>query len=249
MTHQPCHRLFGTRNDLAGWLVRTGDHNDGQTKLAGCFDLCVGGRAASVLGYDNIDAVPAQQVKLSRAVEGTAGLKNVKIWRQVRLLGQIDYPGEIIVLWGGGECSEFLSTQAEEDAPRRGAECRCSIAEATYHLPVIAQMHVPGRADERDERHASCSAGFHSVARDLRCVGMCGVDEDRYSLIPQELTEAVDSAEAADAHWQRMPPRSSCSSRKRQRRCEARVVRNEARQCGGFGGAAEDQDAEGHCHG
>src|SRR5207247_1451593 len=138
--------------------------------------------------------------------EGPARLQKANIWRQVLQLRWIDGAGEIAVLRGWGEGVQLEATEAEEDAARRRAERPCGGIGVVHDQPPIAGLFLPGRPRERGQGDAASGARSDCIGRDLVGIGMSGVDHGIDGLAFEELCEAGDAAEAADARRQRLWP-------------------------------------------
>ena len=69
------------------------------------------------------------------------------------------------------------------------------------------------------------------------------IDDGSDLLVAQVAHESLDAAEATDARGQGLRRWLRRAAGQRQRRLEARVVREQAGEGRGFGGAAEDENA------
>src|SRR5262249_33666633 len=163
-------------------------------------------------------------------------------WRQARLLRWIDGAGDIVVLRGWGEGMKVEATEAKEDAARRRAERSCGGIGVVRDLPPIAGLLLPGRPRERSQRDAASGARSACIGGDLVGRRMSGVDHSIDGLAFEDLCDAGDASEAADARRQRLWLGSSSTTGERHCSLEALITRKQPRQCGGFRGAAEEQN-------
>ena len=245
---QPCDRFAGTRDDMAGRLVRPGDHDHRQAECPSRLDLGVGRPAAGILGHEDLDLFTCQQTLLGGAVERPARLKESQIGRQTGWIGHLDHTREIAMLGCGGKGVQLLTAEAEKDATRRRSERESRCRHRRDDLPTIARLRAPGRAHERGERHAGAGAGEDSVGGHLIGVGMRRVDDRVDSLLAEKADETIDAAKAADSCRDRLRPGRGRPTGERENRLEARVTGKLPGEGRRLCRTAEDENAKSRGH-
>ena len=157
---------------------RTAHHDDHNAEFACSADLCKGALAAGVAGDHDVDTMVAQDRPTAATIERPAFHDHFGLQRQGRAR-RIDQPDQIKVLRMVGERRELGAADAEE-YPSRGRPQRVDAAAKSSDLdPAIAIRELPGRALQRQQRHAACRASRDRMRAHVRGKGMGGIDHTR----------------------------------------------------------------------
>ena len=156
---------------------------------------------------------------------------------------RLDRAHQIGVLRRRGERRQLESADRQEHVARRGSERRRGIRHRRNLDPAITRLGEPGRPAQPEQRQAETRAGGGGVARHDRSKRVSGIDRRRNPLLGEPAGQAFDAAKAADAGRQRRRARVAGAPGQGQDRVDIGSPGERRRQCGGFGRAAENEDA------
>ena len=242
---QPVHRSGDRGDHLTFRQVWPVDHQDGQAKGPRGGDLGDRALAARVLGDDQIGSVLAQHCGIAGHVKGTARHDHLRLGQWQRAGRRVDKAHQVVVLRLGGERLQMLASDGKEHPARRARKCCDYRRDVGDMCPAVVGAGDPGRAFEGEKRRFRSVASGHRIAAHLRREGVRGVYDmgDRFGR--KICAEAVDAAEPAHPHRQRLADGCLGAARVGIDGGQARFG-DGARQKARLGGAAEKKDA---CHG
>src|SRR5882672_705766 len=110
---EPSDGSFRILYGLSARLVRTRNHHDRYSKLAGGFDLGVGRNSAGVLGNKHIDPLLPDKCRLGPPVERASVKHQPDIRWQRDILGRVDRAGDIMMMRTPGEGAKLKATETE----------------------------------------------------------------------------------------------------------------------------------------
>lgn len=220
------------------------DH-DRQSQFPGGRQFGRGGRAAAVLGDQDVDAVVAQEGRFGLHRERAARQQDFRVARH-RRLGRFHRAYEVVQFGFPGEGRETQAARREEDAPAQGREQVGGFGEGRRRVPAVAGDGGPARAAQDDGRDTGGRRGPCRVLGDARGEGVCGVDDGVHVLGAQPLREALRPAEPSDAYVPVQGPRPGDAARERRGHAHAGAGRERRGQFTRLGGPAEDQDMRRH---
>ena len=196
-------------------------------------DLAVGRRAAAVLGDDGVDAVSASSARSSASVERPAR-DDVARRRAARAAARPDRRcGRDS---GAAARPEGARPPAGRAPGRRRRGAAPSAVDGLGHVaddgPAVARPRCPGRAAQRDERHARRARRAASALAEMRAAkGWVASTSRSMRLRAQPGREPLRAAEAADAHRHRAAARGRGAAGERQRDVEARAAASRPASC------------------
>lgn len=235
-------RVFDSlhRADIVRLLALDHDYRDTQ-RTGGC-DLTIGGRAAAVLGDDDVDPVAGEKGALGGFLKG-AGRQNVARigYAELRQDG-IDAADQILVLRRMFEMEDLLPANGEKDTFWRRAKRRNRLRNGTDAGPEIAGLLFPGEAAKRKKCNAGAACRNRRIVRDARRKGMGGVDQKVEIFRLQKTGKPVAATEAAAAARHRLSDGFRRSPGERQENVAVRAESQRGCQLPCFGRAAKDQD-------
>jgi hypothetical protein len=224
-------------------LVRSRNHHDGDAKMARRFDLCVGRRPARVFGDEHFDLLAREKRRFRFSVEGTTIVKQPDIGRQRDVTRRIDGAGDVVMMGRARESTELKAAKREKNATGFWSQRIGGSFGARDGKPVVARLGFPGGAHDRGERDRKPCAGRDRVGGDLIGVRMRCVNDRLRCVLLKPRGETVGAAEAADPGSHRLRFGVRGAPGKRNRRVEAGVSRQQARQLRGLGGTSKDENA------
>jgi len=227
-------------------LVGPAKHEYGYAETARRDKLSVGGRAATVLADDRVDAMRLKQFELTGFVERSTAENVDGIGNGERRLDRIDAADEVEMPGRILEGGDLLSSERKEDPARCLAERPRRVFGIRYRQPAIPLGRTPGLAIEPQHRHAGHGRRTGGIRGYPRGVGMCGIDEQGDTLVAQIGRDALRAAETATADGNGLGGRLQGPAGKGKGHCKIVAHGKPAGQFPGFGGAAEDQNAMGH---
>ena len=157
--------------------------------------------------------------------------------------GRVDDAGEIVVLWRVGEDRQLLPADRQEHAPWIATDGVGRGLRIDHFDPLVSGLSRPRRAAQRSQRNGGLAAGRDGVGRHLVGIGMGRVDDGHDLLVAQMAHESVDSAEAPMRVGKACG--AGCAVRPASDSVASKWVSSASRRAkrGGFGGAAEDENA------
>lgn len=221
---------------------RAGGHDDGDAEHPRREQFGLRGCAAGVFGYDDFDAFVGQHLTVRNLREGAARGDDFGARGQGFGRGGVDAADDVVMPGDGGEGGEVFAADGQENPAWRAAQSGGGMGHVRYFGPAVAFRCLPGGAFDQQEGGFCLADGDDGVLTHPRGEGVRGDDERLYIVFKQVSGKARDAAEAAAAPWDIRQTRCGGAARQRERGGEARVVRQEIGQGGGFAGAAEDED-------
>lgn len=235
--------VFRFRN---GELIGPAEHDDRYAETARREQLGIGGRAATVLAHDRVDAMRLQQFQLTSLAEGPPAENMDGIGDGERRVDRIDAADKIEMLGRMPERGEFLTPERQEHPAGHLAERANRAFGIRHRQPAIPFGRQPSRAIEPQDRHPGDGRSVRGICRYTHGVRVSRIDEKRDALVAQIGGEALRSAEAAAADGNRLSGRLLGAAGKRKGHCKIAARGKLPGQLPGFGGTAEDQYAVGH---
>lgn len=207
-------------------------------------DLCIGGRAAAVLGNDDIDMMLPQQSAFAfqrerAAIEDIFGIRKPK-----RPFDGVDAADEIVMLRRRFCVVSTLPARRQEDMAGGLAERLDGRRDALYFPPAIARQALPFGAAQSD---CSDSGG---LGRDRGIFGnslgerVRGVDQQPVAAGFQKISQCHGAAETTDTDLNRLNGRFLGTSGERQQNIAIITRRERFGEQARLAGATEDQDAK-----
>lgn len=219
------------------------DHDYRDAECTGGGDLAVSGRAATVLGDDDLDLVVDQEFPFGSLLEGAGREDIARIgYAELRRDG-IDAADQIAVLRSAFEVKSLLSADGEENAFRRGAERLGRFHDGANAGPAVAGFPFPGGAAEREKRNSSLACRDRRIVRNARRKGMGGINQKVEFFGSEEIGKPVASTEAAAAGGNRLCHGLGRASGQRKQAVAIGALSQRGCQLPRFGRAAKDQDA------
>lgn len=237
---------FGNINRLfAGGKIRPVYHHNWDVQSACRQQFGASAVATGVFGNDTADAVCAhqRQIILSRK-RPTINHRNM-VGEGQRHAWRINEAQQIEVLRVWRKLAQVHTPHGQHDAfvgyiqgGNRGRDIR--------HIdPVVALLDLPRRARKGDQRDVHRLARLNRIAAHLGGKGMGGIDQMRYGIVTDILDQALDTAETANALWQRVAGRARNTARQRNSARLSRLAERFA-QGGRLGCTAKDQGVWAH---
>lgn len=221
------------------------DHHNGQTQIARGGKFWRGGVGAGVFRDEDIDTVLSHQACFGLAREGGALEQDRVIRRQAGRIRGDNAADEVVMLWRGAKRREILASGGEEHTARRGAKSgRCGV-DVRHNDPVIVRRGLPAGPLQTQERCAGLGAGSDSIATHLRGKRVCGVDHRANFLCVKIGGQTFDATKTTLSRFdvrQIWGGRDACQGKDA---VQVGHIFQRASQCEGFGGAAENQHAQG----
>ncbi len=144
----------------------------------------------------------------------------------------------------GHERRQILLADGQQHVKRRFAERPYGGRHVGDPGPSIARDRLPFRPVDAKQRDAGQHGGLAGVDGHARGERVRGIDQGADPLGAQIGCQAGATAEPADAPRDRRQHRRTGAPGVRQRRIEPGIAGQRAGQRGGFGGAAQDQNAQ-----
>lgn len=241
---EPLHDLRHAFDPQPLGHLRSPDHDDGQTKLAGGLDLGARALPARVARHNPFDLPRAHHLQFTGKCEGSARDDEIGISQRQRTVSNIDEAERIGVLRFASERRDMLPADGEENIRTRPRQRGHGGRDIIHIDPDVVSGPDPRLALQREQRRCRRRAGGKRITADLGCEGMGCIDHMREFFLPNEIGKAVRPAEAADTGRQRLIDRNLCSSGIGIDRVEAHG-RGFSRQPIGFARSAQDENAHG----
>lgn len=220
---KPADRVVDASEWRAAGLCGPGNHDDWQAERACGFDLAEGFGAAGILRNDDVDRFLPHQGLFGLGVEGRARGDQLEVRRQSEVAWCVDRAGDVAVLRRIGEGFEFEAAHGEKDAARLGAKLLGGVGRISCVDPVVAGGGRPFGAEDAREGAARSIGGRLGILRNLRRVGVRGINQGVDLVFGEVAGEALCAAETANSSWQRLARGGAGSARKRDRGRKARV--------------------------
>lgn len=187
----PALRQFGTL-----------DHQHRQSHLASCRQLGHGALTAGVLADQTLDAVLAQQVKVTLEAEGAAVDGDGVMGQRGRRLGSVDQAQQVVMLGLGREGGEVHAADSQQYSLGRAGKGIDGGFNAGDALPVVARHRLPGRTSQGNEFDIAVCRGLYGMAAHLCGEGMGGIHQMGDAVLRQPGSQSLDAAEATNAGGQ-----------------------------------------------
>lgn len=238
---EPLQHLGDVPDFMPRGQRRARHHQHGQTERACCVELGLRAAATGVLAHHEVDPVRAQQGDVARLVERAARDDDRVLRQGRRLFGCIDESQDVVVLRLHGEGGQVHAAQRQQHALRCAAE-RCGSSRQVGHgLPAVTGSGLPGLACQRQQGNAGLRASCDGIDAHARRKRMGGVDDVGHAFVLQMAYEAGHTAEAADAHGNRLRSGLGYPAGIGQRGAFAAFGQGQGQRTG-FGRATQDQD-------
>ncbi len=236
-------RVFDSLNraDIVRLLALDHDYRD--TESACSRDLPMGGRAAAILGDDDLDPVLDQKFPFGRLLEG-AGRQNVMRLGNVEpRCDGIDAADQITVLRSAFDVEGLLSADGEEDSFRHGAESIDRLWDGANTRPAIARFLFPDGAAQGKKRNSGAARSDGGVVRDACRKGVGGINQKIEIFSLQKIGKPGATTEAAASDRNRLGHGLCRASGQRKQAVAIVALSQRGCQLPRFGRAAKDQDA------
>lgn len=225
-----------------GGSGRTSDDDDFDAEQTRGFDLRVGGRTAAILGHDRIDTMFLHQVDLTLEREGAAVEHVFDIRHDQRRIDGINAAHQIEVLWGNLGMVRALPSGRQKDAARGGSKRSDGGRNIRHDMPVVAGFGHPFGPNKRDGAYAAAFGHSRRIGGDALGEGMRGVDQHVVASLRQEARQAFRTAEATDAHRDRLFGWSLGAAGQRQQDVEVPSCGKSSGKVARLARATEDQN-------
>lgn len=224
------------------------DHDHLDAELPRRLNLRIGRRAATVLGDDHLDAMPAQHLQLALQAKRPPAMDVADIGRRQRRLDGIDATDPIVVLRSSIGIVSLLPSGRQEHPQRGRAKCRDGLRDTLHGNPVISFDRRPCRPAQGKGWNTALSRRLCGIGGDACRERMSRVDHQIDGFVTQIAGKTLCAAEAAAAHWNRLWSRIGGSACERQDNIKIGAGGECHRERAGLGRAAQDQYA-GLAHG
>ncbi len=198
---EPAENLFNRCSFLPRRESRSVDQENRQAKVPRGSQLCLGPRAAGILGHDQFDPVFLHEGDVALSSEGAAIHDDRMIGQGRRGLWRVHQPQDVVMLRLGGECGQMHPAKRQQNPARRAGQCGDGRRNVGRRVPVIACLRPPRRARQGDQRYAYGLGGGNGIPAHLRGKGMGGIHQMRDGIVPQVGGKAIDTAEPARPGW------------------------------------------------
>lgn len=225
---------------------RTAKHQHGDFETARCGQFAVSGCSTTVLADNGVDAMLFEQRQFAGFAERAASENTGGMGQIERRLDRIDAADQVKMLPRRGKDGNLLASEGKEYPARRLAERVHGLFEAGDGQPAVALDRTPWRAFEPDQRYVGHRSRRNGICRDLRGMGMGGVDDGGDVAFVQKGGKAVRAAEAAETKRNRLHGRLAGTPGQRQRNGKIVACGEVTRQLPGFGRAAKNEYVMGH---
>jgi hypothetical protein len=158
-----------------------------------------------------------------------------------RRLDRIDAADEVVVLWGGGEWSQFLPPDCQKDASGALAQLTNCILRVGYIDPDIAFQGGPRRPAKSKDWRIGLRSGLRSIRGNRFGIRMRGIDQEIDALGAKIFRESVSTPEAASAYRDGLRSGRRRSAGKRNRGDELTVGERESKLAS-LRGPSQNQD-------
>lgn len=222
------------------------DHGHIDTQLPRRRKLGVGGCSAAVFGHNDLYFVLGQQRQLVIQSEWSSIQDGVQVRQVERRFNRFDATDQIGVLRRFGQRRQLLPAEGDKDAPACRSERPDSLSNGPIRRPAIAGLFLPGRPANGNSHHTGPCRGDPGIFADPGGERMRCVDNHVYCFFPKIPLKPFGAAKSTAANRDSMRYGIAGTAGKRHRRIEPAVTRNPLGQQSRFGGAAKDQNAEGH---
>lgn len=222
---------------------RTRDHDHIEAKPARRLDLAVGGRAATVLGDDDVDAVALQKRALPLHVERPTVEQALHVWEAQWRIDGIDAPYEIEMLRSGFGDMRFLTTDCEKDATRRQAQPGDRLRRRFDVSPAVTSLFGPLRPSKRKRGDAELRGSLLRISGNTRGERVRGIDQEIECMLPEEIGKSFGSAEASDTRGDGLGGRVFRTTGERQQHAMAAIGQG-LREVASFSRSAKHQNAD-----
>ncbi len=240
---EPHRRLFDCLDRRRRRQQRPTQEDHRNAKDTGSGDLSVGCHTSAVLGDDDLDGMLHQERMFVGFRIGSTTQDIGCAWDGKRRIDRLDGANEILMLRSLHERAEFLASKREEHATRFVAQRTRRLGRVDDFDPTIACDWRPGWAMQRDQWDTDFGRRAYGVGRDLRCIRMRRIDEHVDPFGGQVTSQAVNAAESADPHLDRLPRGRGSAACERKRHNEIGTVCQPFRQAPRFRGSTKYKDA------
>jgi len=241
MTKKSQHVVNAFRSSSLG-QSGAANHDDGKAELPRGFYLGERAAASRIAGDNPLDTARTYQIEIAGQCKGAARNNDAGLSQRQRFIGSIGQPQGVGVLRLCGERGEMLAANGEEYAGVLVGQSGGGSCHILNLDPVVGWRPSPRRPFECDQRGAGRGTGCDSIAPDLGCEGMRGIDEMGNALGSDVVGEPVRAAETADAGRQRLRCRGLSAASVGIDRVEPQARRRVCEPVG-FAGSAQDEGA------
>ena len=174
------------------------NHEDRDTKVAGCVQLGAGAIATGVFGDDDFNIFYYHKVAVGRESEGPSADNSCDI-QKGQFAGLVDEAQKVVMLRFCGEWFKVLPTDREENAGWGVGQGGDSSLDGGDVAPNVAFDRGPWQAVQGNQGGFGGVAGGDGVKAHHGGEGVGGVDDMGDLVGFQVVDQAVNTAETADA--------------------------------------------------
>ena len=227
--------------------LRPAHHDHREAEATRRRNFPVDGRATTVLGDDDFDAVRLQHRLLVCFREWTASSYISGVRHRQRRIHRVDTAHQIMMLRRVDESRQFATAEREENAARSRFECFRGSLKIGDFDPSVPADSAPGRSSQRQQPHTGGRCGAGGVVGYDRRIRVGGIDDSLDALIPKVERESFNASKATDTDRDFLGKRRRGATCKRESHGEPRSIRKAFCEPPGFGCPAENENPHVAC--
>lgn len=239
---EPAEHLIDGRDAPTLGQNRSRDHDDRYPELTGRYELGVSPHSARISRHQPLNAVPAQEVALTRDRERSALDDDARPGERWVPLEPVNEAERVDVLRPAGEGGDMLSADGEEYVRSLLRQCGGGGLEVRDVDPPVSRRLGPFRPLESETGDARGLAGGDGIAAHLAGEGVRGIDDVRVAVLVEEARETFRTPEATFPHGQRLRCRHGRAPGVRVEGIDA-ALRQRRREAVGILRSTENEDA------
>ncbi len=243
MSTKPRHHRINVEQLSSKISLRAPHHDDRNFKNSCCLDLCVGRRSTAVLADNDVNAFVPHELYF-RTLGERPPRKNKAMPGQLHDVSRpIDRADNVGMLRRPREGRQLQPAVSKENTSRtisKSPNCRINVIN---HKPPIANLLLPSRPGESNERKASTLASAPRIFRNAHGERMRSVDHRINVLGHQIIVKSIDPSKTANSERDWRQHGIFSATGERQYRFESDVPGETLRQHAGFFGASKNKDA------